>query len=110
MVFASGCALDLSGTLMPTLNLETLASNAWRTLGLPATASQADIDRAARKMRIWPDPAHIPATPWDFPRLGPVARTSNDLAQAVSRLSEPQSRVREKLLWFHCDATARGGL
>jgi hypothetical protein len=94
---------------MQPLNHDLLASNAFRTLGLSAAATQADVDRAARKMRIFPDPAMIPPTPWDLPALGNVSRTKNDVEQAVSRLNEPQSRVQERLLWFHTELATRAG-
>ncbi|MDB5299168.1 MAG: hypothetical protein JWO87_831 [Phycisphaerales bacterium] len=94
---------------MQPLTRERLAANAYRTLGLSADASQEAIDQAARKMRIWPDPARIPPTVWDLPALGKPARSKNDLEQAVSRLNEPQSRVEERLLWFHTDAARKAG-
>ena len=45
------------------LSGESITRNSFRILGLPATASQADVDRAARRLRIWPDPSRIPPTP-----------------------------------------------
>ena len=85
---------------MQALSRERLTANAYRILGLPAGASQADIDAAARRMRIWSDPSQIPPTPWDLVWLGPLSRSRNDFEQAVSRLNEPASRVRERVLWF----------
>src|SRR5688500_11897480 len=81
--------------------IERLTRNAFRVLGLPATASQAAIDQAARRMRIFSDPKRVPATPFDAPWLGELPRSKMDLEQAVARLSEPRSRLRERLLWFH---------
>src|SRR4051794_6356942 len=82
------------------LTPEKLAANAYRTLGISASSGQAEIEAAARKMRIWPDPSRIPPTPFDLPWLGPVGRTRNDIEQAVARLNEPASRVEERLLWY----------
>src|SRR5205814_4236413 len=80
---------------------ERLAANAYRVLGLGASAGQSDIDAAARRMRIWPDPRRIPPTAWDIPSLGPIARTRGDIEQAVTRLSNPRTRLQERLLWYH---------
>lgn len=90
-----------SETAMQALTQQRLAGNAYRTLGVSAGASQAAVDGAARRMRIWPDPKRIPPTAWDLPWLGPVARSRGDIEQAVARLSEPPSRLEERLLWYH---------
>ena len=83
------------------LTAKRLAASAYRTLGLSASATQAQIDQAARRLRIWPDPNTVPPTPWDVSWLGPVARSKNDIEQAMSRLSEPATRIEERLIWFH---------
>jgi hypothetical protein len=85
---------------MQPVTLRSLAANAYRTLGLSASAGQAAIDAAARRMRIWPDPSRIPPTPWDLPRLGPLSRSRNDIEQAVARLHDPASRAEQRLLWY----------
>lgn len=79
---------------------QQIRSSAYRTLGLSASATQRDIDSAARKMRIWPDPARIPPTPWDIPSLGALARTKPDIERALTRLYDPQTRLMERLIWF----------
>ena len=86
---------------MPSLTRDTLAENAFRTLGLPATAGQAAVDAAARRLRLWPDPARIPPTPWDVPWLGPIRRARPDVEQAVAKLTDPAQRVAERVLWYH---------
>ena len=86
---------------MPPLTRELLAANAFRTLGLPATADQAAVDAAARRLRLWPDPARIPPTPWDVPWLGPLRRARPDVENAVARLADPTQRVAERVLWYH---------
>src|SRR5262249_26011884 len=83
------------------LNSEGLTNNAFRVLGLSATASQSAIEQAARRMRIWPDPARVPPTPWDLPWLGPGQRTTMNPPHAGSRLNDPLARIRERLMWFH---------
>jgi hypothetical protein len=86
---------------MHLLTSERLAANAYRTLGLSASASQAEVNQAARRLRIWPDAQSVPPTPWDCEWLGPVRRSKIDIEQALSRINEPASRVQERLLWFH---------
>ena len=77
-----------------------LAGGAYRTLGVGGSASLADVEGAARRMRIWPDPKRVPPTPWDVPALGPLSRSRADVDRAVSRLQEPTSRLVERLLWY----------
>lgn len=79
---------------------QTLAANAYRTLGISALSTQADIEAAARKMRIWPDASRIPPTPWDLPWLGPMGRSRAQIEQAVSLLHQPIARLEQRLLWF----------
>ena len=85
---------------MKPLTHTRLAANAYRTLGLSASAGQSAVDDAARRMRIWSDPRLIPPTPWDLPWLGPLARGRTEIEQAVARLSDPASRVEERVLWY----------
>jgi hypothetical protein len=86
---------------MRALTAERWSTSAYRTLGLSATASQVQIDQAARRMRIWPDSKSIPPTPWDLPWLGQICRNKHDIEQAVARLSDPATRIEERLLWYH---------
>ena len=81
--------------------LFNIAQNAFRTLGLCARASQAQIDQAARQMRIWPDATDIPPTPWDLPWLGSLSRDKKAIENALSRLNDPQTRIEERLMWFN---------
>jgi hypothetical protein len=83
------------------LDSQKLAGSAFRTLGLCASASQAQIDQAARRMRVWPNPASIPPTDWDFHWLGPMRRTRIDIEQALATLNDPVTRIEERLLWFN---------
>jgi len=85
---------------MQALSQENLAGNAFRVLGLPAGAGQAQIDAAARRMRIWTNPAQIPPTPWDLPWLGSLPRSRSDIELAVARLTDPVSRINQRLFWF----------
>src|SRR2546429_265400 len=79
---------------------ERISGNAFRVLGLPGDASQQAIEASARKMRIWPTPERIPPTAWDLPWVGSLSRSRMELEQAVARLTDPKSRIEERLLWF----------
>ncbi|HVS73026.1 MAG TPA: hypothetical protein VHQ47_17355 [Phycisphaerae bacterium] len=79
------------------------SNNPFRTLGLSAAASQAAIDAAARRLRIYPDPASIPPTPFDLPTLGPLPRTPTDIEQALAALYDPLTRIDARLFWFTAD-------
>jgi hypothetical protein len=90
---------------MQPLTAQRLAANAYRILGLSGDATQAEIDAAARRMRLWADPADIPPTPWDFPQLGPLPRGSLHIEQAVAALHDPVARLQERALWFRGDGS-----
>lgn len=85
---------------MRPLTPHLLAENPYRTLGVSASATAAEVESAARRMRIWPDPSRIPPTPWDVPFLGPPARSRQQIEQAVVALRDPASRLEARLLWY----------
>jgi hypothetical protein len=85
---------------MEVLTQSRLTRNAYRILGLSADASQEAIDQAARRMRLWANAKKIPDTSWDLPWLGALNRSKSDIEQAVARLADPASRLRERLMWF----------
>ena len=102
----------MAGVIL-SLTSQALASNAFRVLGLSGEATQADIDAAARRMRIWNDPAAIPPTPWDTPMLGPLARdampvalSSGDVMQHSNRFTCGLSRT---LASGHSSRSGRAG-
>lgn len=81
--------------------LETYANNAFRILGLPAEATQAQVRSAGeallRKLKL----GSSPATDWDLPVLGPLVRTERNIRDAMARLRHPTNRLRERLFWPH---------
>ena len=78
-----------------------LACNAFRVLGLPSTAVRNEIhDNAAVLLTV--SRATIDAsTPWDFPYLGPVNRTGEEVGKAVAYLDNPIYRLIDRVFWFH---------
>jgi hypothetical protein len=85
---------------MKPLTVNDFAENAYRILGLTADATQADIDRAARRMRIWKDKNDIPPTANDAAFLGTIRRQRSSIEGAVARLADPEQRVEERIWWF----------
>ena len=77
------------------------AGNAFRTLGLAATAAQGEVFDAAAGLRLALKLGVQKTFEGDLPWLGPVGRTESDVRAAVGRLSEPVQRARERLFWFH---------
>src|SRR5262245_688772 len=80
------------------VTLDTFRRNAYRILGLPAGATQAQIESAARLMRLMS--ADAPPSPTDARWLGPVARSTSDVEHALMRLTDPESRIAERLWWY----------
>lgn len=81
--------------------LEPLARSAFRTLGLAAKATQAEVFDAASSVRLALKLDVRKMFEGDVAWLGPVGRTESDVRDAVSRLSEPAQRASERLFWFH---------
>lgn len=77
-----------------------LSGNAYRVLGLPASASQREIHEAAARLRRAHKLGVSPAQPGDLPWLGEVRRNEGDLRDAVGRLASPAQRIQERLFWF----------
>src|SRR5258705_7481492 len=88
------------GMVMEVVTQNRLTRNAYGILGLGGDASQEAIDQAARKMRLWATAKRIPETNWDLPWLGTLERNKSDIEQAVARLADPPTRLRERLMWF----------
>ncbi len=93
---------------MDTVTLDTFRRNAFRILGLPAAATQEQIDAAARLMRLH-SAGDAPSTPNDALWLGPVRRLPPDVDYAVMRLTDPESRTAERVWWFWNQPPATNG-
>ena len=82
-------------------------SNAYRVLRVPASASAADIHKAADKMRQ-AEPGLYKTSEIDIPEVGDVPRGRADINAAVARLANPVHRLTDRLLWF-CQLPKPGG-
>lgn len=88
----------MSADLLQTFTI--LTQNAYRVLGLPASASWAEIQQTAGRMRSVARRGWVRSTPWDLPCLGPIQRSEGTIQNALGRLQEPRQRLRERLFWF----------
>jgi hypothetical protein len=85
---------------------EGLARNAFRTLGLPASASQGEIHERATALRLAHKLGVEKAFDADLPWLGPFTRAEADVRDALGRLADPPRRILERLFWFHAVPTS----
>jgi hypothetical protein len=81
-----------------------LARNAFRALGLAATASQREVFDAASSVRLALKLGVQKTFESDSPWLAKVSRTESDVRDALGRLSEPAGRAFERVFWFHAGA------
>lgn len=77
------------------------AGSAFRALGLPASASQAEVFEAAEALRLALRLGVEKRFEGDLAWLGPLARGEADVRDALGRLSDPPRRAAERLFWFH---------
>ena len=74
--------------------------NAYRVLRIPASASAADIHKAAANMRRAAAHGTARTSDVDIPQLGDVPRGDADISAAVGRLANPVQRITDRLFWF----------
>jgi hypothetical protein len=82
--------------------------NAYRVLRIPASASAADIQKAADRMRQSAASGAARTSEIDIPQLGDVPRGEADILAAVGRLANPVHRITDRLFWF-CQLPAPSG-
>jgi hypothetical protein len=76
--------------------------NAYRVLGIPGASSQQELKKTIASIRRQAKVGKAYASPIDLPWLGvPIGRTERDLHDAETKLLNPETRIRERLLWFH---------
>jgi rhodanese-related sulfurtransferase len=77
------------------------ARSAFRTLGLAASASQAEVFEAAEALRLALRLGVEKRFAGDLVWLGGLARAEADVRDALGRLADPPRRAAERLFWFH---------
>jgi hypothetical protein len=85
---------------------QPLAHSAFRTLGLSASVSQAEVFDAASSVRLALKLGVNKTFDTDLPWLEPVSRAEADVRDASGRLSDPTRRAFERLFWFHGRVTS----
>lgn len=75
-------------------------NNAFRVLGLPPNASGKDVLARANEIRVKSSVGMAVSFDYDFPWMGPVDRSEENINNAVQRLENPVSRFREEIFWF----------
>lgn len=78
-----------------------LIRSPYRTLGLPANASLADMQHAIETFSQALATARSPITRWDTHWIGDLQRMESDLYTAYQCLIDPVQRLFHRLLWFH---------
>jgi len=92
----------------PSIALEWVRQNAFRVLGLPGNAPLSAIHDADAAMRRRAKLGLSPGTPLDLDLAGPVGRTEAEVRDALARLTDPSTRLRERFLWVHDGAVVNG--
>lgn len=83
---------------------EVYSKNAYRILGLTASASHNQVVESAAAHRRANKIGRIKEADWDLPWFGTVPRTNSDIQNAESRLSDPETRLTERFFWLHAPA------
>lgn len=86
---------------IPARLLQPLTENAYRVLGLGASASQQEIYEAAASIRRALRLERQTTTPYDARWLGALMRTESAVRDALGRLAHPSQRIHERLFWFY---------
>jgi hypothetical protein len=87
---------------------DTFRLNAYRVLRLSASATAADIQKAAANMKRADAHGVSGTAAMDIPGLGEVPRGAANIDAAVRRLSNPVHRLADRLFWF-CQLPAPSG-
>ena len=75
-------------------------NNAFRVLGLPSNASVQEVLARANEIKVKSSVGISVKFDYDFPWIGPIDRSEENLNNAVQRIENPVSRFQEELAWF----------
>lgn len=88
----------MSGPAVPAVATSLFATSAFRVLGLDASAPPERIVERLKLLEAAPEP-HRPEL--DLAWLPDVVPDADTLARAAAALNRTESRLRERMLWFH---------
>src|SRR4051812_13147230 len=85
------------GAGVSAMTVKDFGGNPFRVLGLNASATQDEIDRAARMVRLAGNQA---LADYDDRWLGPMDRSAMAVERALMRLTSPTERLEARAWWF----------
>ncbi|MCB9757527.1 MAG: hypothetical protein H6753_03775 [Candidatus Omnitrophica bacterium] len=75
-------------------------NNAFRVLGLLTNVTTAEIMARANEINVKKSVDFDGGYEYDFPWLGPLDRSEENITSAVQRLEDPVRRIKQELSWF----------
>ena len=85
-------------------------NNAFRILGLKPNVSMQEIMQRVNEFKVKKSLGMDVVYEYDFPWMGPLDRSEQNVLNALQRLENPVSRLREEIFWFwfenDCDTRA----
>jgi len=85
-------------------------NNAFRILGLKPNVSMQEIMQRVNEFKVKKSLGMDVVYGYDFPWMGPLDRSEQNVLNALQRLENPVSRLREEIFWFwfetDCDKKA----
>lgn len=75
-------------------------NNAFRILGLPPSVSISDIASRANEIKVKISLGAPVAYDYDFPWMGTLDRSEENIIHTLQRLENPNLRIREEMFWF----------
>ncbi|MBX9721400.1 MAG: GYF domain-containing protein [Candidatus Obscuribacterales bacterium] len=76
--------------------------NAYRVLGITGSSTQADLKKTVANIRRQAKIGKPYTSPHDMNWAGPpVSRAEKDILDAETKLLNPETRIQQRLLWFH---------
>ena len=85
-------------------------NNAFRILGLKPNVSMQEIMQRVNEFKVKKSLGMDVVDEYDFPWMGPLDRSEQNVLNSLQRLENPVSRLREEIFWFwfetDCDKKA----
>ncbi|MFA5349921.1 MAG: hypothetical protein WC357_01155 [Candidatus Omnitrophota bacterium] len=75
-------------------------NNAFRILGLLASASTQEIISRVGEIKVKKSLGFEMVYEYDFPWMGPLDRSEENVINALQRLEDPVARLKEEIFWF----------